>query len=423
MNRNTIRLVIVLATLSIVGLTATQIYWLRRVFSLKEYEFNLNVNNALKEVSELLCDCEKSSLPARNPVDQESSNYFIVNVNDMIDPTLLDFYLRDEFSKRNIITDFEYGVYDCTSKNIVYTHFVQFDENSKKELDQATFPKLERESYYFGVYFPNREAMLIGQMGIWLFSTAAMGIVIIFFGYTLFVILKQKRLSEIQRDFINNMTHEFKTPISTIAISSEVLRNPEITQDPQRLLNYATIIQNEANRLKQQVERVLQMATLDKEDPGLRKEPVDMHQIIIEATKIIEIPLHEKNGKIENDLSASQSVIMGDAMHLTNILYNLLDNSIKYCHKEPEIHISSKVEKNNLIISVRDNGIGIEETHQKKIFHKFFRVPTGNVHDVKGFGLGLNYVYHTMKEMGGSVSLESKIDLGSVFYLSFPLAT
>jgi len=421
MTRNTIRFVIVLATLSIAGLTVTQIYWVKKVFSLKEREFNLSVNNALKKTAERLCNCEKSSLPARNPVDQVSSNYFVVNVNDMIDPVLLDYYLRDEFSKRNIFTDFEYGVYDCSSQNIVYTHFVQFDAKKKAEESKATFPKLKLESYYFGVYFPHRNAMLISQMGIWVFFTAVIGLVILFFGYTLFVILKQKRLSEIQRDFINNMTHEFKTPISTIAISSEVLQNPEIKDNPQRLLNYATIIQNEANRLKQQVERVLQMVTLEKEHVGLRNEEVDMHEIIRNAISSIEVPLKERNGKIESNLLARQAKIKGDPLHLTNILYNLLDNSVKYCHRDPEIEISTHNNKGRLIISVKDNGIGIEEVHQRKVFQKFFRVPTGNIHDVKGFGLGLNYVQITTKEMGGEVWLESQKESGSIFHLSFPV--
>lgn len=411
---------IVLATLTIAGLTVTQIYWVRKVFSLKEKEFNLSVNNALKKTAERLCNCEKSNLPTRNPVDQISTNYFIVNVNDTIDPVLLDYYLRDEFSKRNLLTDFEYGVYDCSSQNIIYTHFVQFDSKENSVESNASFPKLDLESYYFGVYFPHRDAMLISQMGIWIFFTAVMGSVIIFFGYTLFVILKQKRLSEIQRDFINNMTHEFKTPISTIAISSEVLQNPEIRDNPQRLLNYASIIQNEANRLRQQVERVLQMATLEKEHVGLRNEEVDMHEIISNAISSIEVPLKEKQGKIESKLEAEKAKIKGDPLHLTNILYNLLDNSIKYCHRPPEIEIVTRNEKNNLIISVKDNGIGIEENHQRKVFQKFFRVPTGNIHDVKGFGLGLNYVQITAKEMGGSVWLESQKGTGSVFHLSFP---
>lgn len=422
MSRNTIRFVTVLATLSIVGLSIIQIYWAKKVYSLKESEFNLSVSNALLKVSERLCKCEKSTLPANHPVDQLSSNYFVVNVNDMIDPVYLDFYLRDELSKRNVITDFEYGIYDCTSQDMVYTNFVQFDGTPNPELATSTFPTLNSETYYFGVYFPHKYGMLVSQMGIWVFLTGVMGLVIIFFGYTLFVILKQKRLSEIQRDFINNMTHEFKTPISTIAISSEVLRNPDITQNPSRLLNYATIIQNEANRLRQQVERVLQMATLEKEDLGLKKEKVDVHEIINKAISSLEVPLADRNGVVEKELYAQPSEIIADPLHLTNIIYNLIDNSIKYCNENPKIIVSTKNEKGKFVIEVGDNGIGITPEHQKKVFHKFFRVPTGNIHDVKGFGLGLNYVRIMVKAHEGEIKLQSEVNKGTRFKLSFPLA-
>lgn len=421
MSRNTIRFVVVLATLSILGLSATQIYWVRKVYSLKESEFNLSVNNALYKVSERLCDCEISKLPGNHPVDQLSSNYFVVNLNDMIDPVYLDFYLKDELSKRNVITDFEYGIFDCTSQDMVYTNFVQFDPNQDNELSTAQFPTLKSDTYYFGVYFPGKTGLLLSQMGIWVFLTGVMGLVIIFFAYTLFVILKQKRLSEIQRDFINNMTHEFKTPISTIAISSEVLKGPEIIQDRPRLLNYATIIQNEANRLRQQVERVLQMATLEKEDLGLKREQVDLHEIISKAISSIEVPLSEREGVIEKDLNAVNSNIIGDKMHLTNIIYNLLDNSIKYSKGQPEIKISTHNRDSKITIEIKDRGIGIASEYTKKVFHKFFRVPTGNIHDVKGFGLGLNYVQIIVKALRGEINLESEVGKGSTFTISFPI--
>ena len=355
-----------------------------------------------------------------NPVKQVSTNYFIVMVNGEVDASLLEFLLRSEFEKRNIKVDFEYGMYDCSSEKMRYGDYVAL-QKTREKVTSKKLPTWNNYAYYFGVQFPNREAHLINQMGIWSFSSVVLLIVILFFGYTLFVILKQKRLSEIQKDFINNMTHEFKTPISTIAVSTEVLKDPNIVHQPERLLNYTTIIEKENTRLKQQVERVLQMARLDKEDIGLKKELVDVHQIILDTIKNTSMALHEKNGSISCALNASRHTLEADKLHLTNVLYNLVDNAIKYCKVSPQIIIRTFDGGRDLMIEIQDNGIGISGENQKRVFQKFYRVPTGNVHDVKGFGIGLNYVKSIIEAHKGSVKLESEIGKGSIFKISLPL--
>ncbi len=273
MKSSSIRFVVILAALSIVGITITQIYWVRRAFDLKEAEFERTVNTALYNVAHQIFNINQTPSPSNNPVKQLSTNYFVVMVNSEIDASLLEYLLRNEFERRGIIADFEYGVYDCSSERMVYGNYVPL-KTSKEKNTTKNLPKWTNQGYYFGVQFPNRAAHIINQMGIWSFSSVVLLLVITFFSYTLFVILKQKRLSEIQKDFINNMTHEFKTPIATIAVSAEVLKDPNIVQQPERLMNYAGIIEKENLRLKQQVERVLQMARLDKEDIGLKKERV-----------------------------------------------------------------------------------------------------------------------------------------------------
>lgn len=425
MSRNTIRLVVILATVSILGITITQFYWMKRVFDIKEREFNLSVNNALKKVSERLCDCEEENLPSRNPVDQMSSTYFVVSVNENIDPTYLDYYLRDELSKRNVKVDFEYGIYDCRVENMVYTKYVTQDGESEDKIPNIpalTNAPFKRDQSYFGVHFPGKTSNLISQMDIWIFSSFVLLLVIVFFGYTLFVILKQKRLSEIQKDFINNMTHEFKTPISTISISSEVLKDPEIIKSPERLLNYASIIQNESHRLKGQVERVLQMASLEENHFGLNKEELNIHDIIKYAIDSIKLSLEEKKGAIQYGLDAEKSTLKADKLHLTNIIYNLLDNAVKYSKRIPNIRLITRNERQGIVIGIEDNGIGIDSSLQKKIFNKFFRVPTGNVHDVKGFGLGLNYVNMVTKAHKGEITVESKPGVGSRFSIYLPFS-
>lgn len=420
MKSSSIRFVVILAALSIAGIVITQWYWMRRAFDLKEAEFERTVNAALFNVASQIFEINNTPSPAANPVKQLSTNYFVVQVNGEVDAGLLEVLLRSEFEKRNVSADFEYGVYDCSSEKMKYGDYIPFQATGDK-VTAKKLPTWSNYAYYFGVQFPNKEAHLLNQMGIWSFSSLVMLLVIFFFAYTLFVILKQKRLSEIQKDFINNMTHEFKTPISTIAVSTEVLKNPAIVYQPERLLSYTTIIEKENMRLKHQVERVLQMARFDTENIGLKKERVDVHEIIRDAMQNTALSLHERNGSIECDLQASMHSISADRLHLTNVLYNLIDNAIKYCANPPHILISTMNKEKQICISVQDNGLGIARENQRKVFQKFYRVPTGNVHDVKGFGLGLHYVKSVITAHKGKIKLQSDLGKGSIFEIVLPL--
>lgn len=420
MKSSRIRLVVILGTICIFGITITQFYWVRRAFDIKEAEFERTVNAALFNVANQIFDINNTPSPAANPVKQVSTNYFIVMVNGDVDANLLEFLLRSEFTKRSIKVDFEYGIYDCSREKMKYGNYVPL-QTAKEKVTSKKLPAWNNYAYYFGVQFPNREAHLINQMGIWSFSSFVLLIVIIFFAYALFIILKQKRLSEIQKDFINNMTHEFKTPISTIAISTEVLKNPDIVNHPERLLNYTTIIERENSRLKQQVERVLQMARLDKEEIGLKKETVDVHQIIQDAIKNTSHAIEETGGQISVEFNASKSFVEADRLHLTNVFQNLFDNAIKYCKNVPGVEVISQNVNGSVQIIVRDNGIGISSENQKRVFQKFYRVPTGNVHDVKGFGLGLSYVKTIVEAHKGNIRLESQLDMGCAFTVTLPV--
>ncbi len=419
MSRFTLRIVIALAALSIVGITATQLYWVRKAFDLKENQFNTDVNQALENVATQIFEVNKMATPANGLVTQESSNYFTVLVNGPIDSNLLGFLLKNEFDKKNITADYQYGIYNCSEQCMVGGNYISPTKN-KIPASISELPSLKLDGYYFGVRFPQIEANLVSQMGIWGFSTIVMVVVIFFFVYTLFVILKQRRLSEVQKDFINNMTHEFKTPLSTISISTSVLKDPSIVQHPERLLNYATIIETESSRLKQQVERVLQMARLEKNDVGLKKENADLHQLIQEAVKNISMSLNSKQAAIELKLKATNSVALVDRLHFTNVIYNLLDNAIKYTESSPSIIITTNNQAGQFLISVHDNGIGISSENQRKIFHRFYRVPTGNLHDVKGFGLGLNYVKLIVEAHKGKIAVTSEVGKGSTFTISIP---
>jgi two-component system phosphate regulon sensor histidine kinase PhoR len=420
MRKNTIRLVVLLGAVSVIGIILIQIYWVRKAFDLKEKQFDQTIQIALRNTAEKLAAFGQFSLPNQDLVNQVSTNYYVVNLNNSIDAKALQYYLISEFDKLNIKTDFEYGIYDCSSDKMVYGNYVTSDKSiEKKEL--KILPKLDKFTYYFGVYFPDRTSYITSGMDNWVLTSIMLLIVIIFFGYAMFIILQQRRLSEVQRDFINNMTHEFKTPLSTILISSETLSNPDITSNPQRLSTYAGIIKEEAGRLNNQVERVLQSAKTERQEFTLTKEQVDIHALISNVTESLLPNMQSKQGKTILKLDAATHIISADKQHLTNVLFNLLDNAIKYSAQAPLITISTYSNNHTLYLSVSDNGIGIKKEYKKRVFDKFFRVPSGNVHDVKGFGLGLSYVKSIVLAHKWKILLDSEVNKGSSFTIEIPL--
>jgi two-component system, OmpR family, phosphate regulon sensor histidine kinase PhoR len=420
-NRNTIRIIIVLASVLLIGLVTTQIFWVSKAYKLEQKQFDHDITKALKNVGrEILIHNNDSSFLV-DPVKKVTENYFQVAINDTLNPFYLESLLKSEFLKQELNIDFEYGIYDCFSDSVIFKKTIMLAVDGSNSETSAPQIKWDRDGHYFGVYFPNRNKAMISQMSFWLLSSLFLLVVIVFFAYTISVILKQKRLSEIKNDFINNMTHEFKTPISTISLSAEVLMKPEILKDKERLLSYAQIIHSENNRLKNQVERVLQIAMLDKEIT-LDKTKVNVHQLVKNIATSFELTFKERNALVNFDLAATKFEVLADEIHLANILQNLIDNAIKYSYKsEPQITIKTKSKLNSIQISVRDNGIGIAKENIKLVFDKFYRVPTGDVHNVKGFGLGLNYVKTMIEEHNGSVTVDSKLGNGALFTLRLPV--
>ncbi len=278
-------------------------------------------------------------------------------------------------------------------------------------------------TYYFVVYFPERSYFDITSIK-WITGFLPLSFLlfaIVFFSYALFIILRQRRLSEIQRDFINNMTHEFKTPISTIAIASETISQPSIINTPERLFTYSGIIHDEAARLNMQVERVLQTVKAERKEFQLNKEQIDLQELIKAIIESFNVNANNKKGEIKLNLAVSNIIITADRHHLTNVIFNLLDNAVKYSDKSPVIIVTAANEGNKLLLSVSDEGIGIKKEYIKKIFDKFFRVPSGNIHNVKGFGLGLSYVKSIAKLHHWKINTASEFGKGSTFTLVIPV--
>jgi two-component system phosphate regulon sensor histidine kinase PhoR len=272
------------------------------------------------------------------------------------------------------------------------------------------------------ILFPNRSKYLLKK--VWQILVASIILISILIGifyFALSTIFQQKRISIIKNDFINNMTHELKTPISTISLACEALSDKELGADEKRRTNYVRMIGQENSRLALLVENVLKSAIWDSGDFELKLKKVKFNSLVEDVIRSIEIQVKSRGGVITSSFDASDDLIQADKVLITNLVFNLLDNAIKYSKEKPEIHVSTEIKGNSISLMIEDNGIGISKVDQKKIFEKFYRVPTGNIHNVKGFGLGLNYVKEIVEKHGGAITFSSKLGIGSKFTVSIPL--
>jgi two-component system phosphate regulon sensor histidine kinase PhoR len=408
------------AFLGAIGIIITQTYWVRKAYQLQEKEFELKTNLALRNVASNIAELKHIQLPIYSPVEQISPDFYIVQINVQVEKEVLAHFLQASFTKQNITTNFWYGLYDCMSDTVQYAAYINMQGNVIDDIPSASFKKLKKLNYHFAVYFPNRKHFLSQQLSVWIVSTIVLIFILILLTYLLFIILKQKRLSEIQKDFVNNMTHEFKTPLASIQLSADVLKNPTILHNEQRLLNYATIISTEAKRLSHQVERVLQMAQGNKGEIQLSKSLFVWQTLIKETLSSFDQAIALKRATINLDLPTAPISYFGDQLHLRNCISNLIDNALKYTETDPVITISIGISQ-QLTITVEDNGIGINKNDQKLLFKKFYRVNTGNIHNVKGFGLGLSYVRLIINAHNGRIECESDLGKGTKFVIYLPI--
>ncbi|MFC2086597.1 sensor histidine kinase [Bacteroidota bacterium] len=328
--------------------------------------------------------------------------------------------LRDEFTNSGISLEYEFSVMD--DKRIVYQSQGFNPDYEKFIFRTKLFPKrIFKHESFLHVYFPEERNFLFLSLNLMVISSFILTIIIItLFSVTLAIIFKQKKLADIKNDFVNNMTHELKTPISTISLASQMMSDEKIKRDALDLNYIGSTIANESKRLSYLVEKVLQMAIFDKRKMILKFREVNMHELILNVIKNFSIQIKNKNGIFVPLLEARESILKGDEIHLINVVSNLIDNAIKFTPENPEIIISTKDDGRGLFLSVQDNGIGISKESHSKIFDRFYRVPTGNIHDAKGFGLGLTYVKTIVEEHKGTIFVDSEIQKGSTFTIFFP---
>jgi len=398
---------------------------MRDKFRIEDDIANRRRANALKELQadtvRLINDGDFNVLEA---VAKEMSELDIP-LNQRVSKAVLDTLLRAELANKNITLDYDFWLKSVTRDSVL---FHKISSTKGEILPVNTFKTtlfsndVIRDPGMLYINFPDRKSLIFSNLGVTMASSAGLLLVLIsIFSYTLYAILRQKKISEMKTDFINNMTHEFKTPVSTIMIASEALRDPEILEDKTRIGRLAGIIYDENVRLGNHIERVLSIARLDKKELKLEDEEVDMNELIAAVADSMSLQLQKKEAELTLKLKAEQPVIRGDELHLSNVIYNLIDNANKYSVGAPKIILSTRNSGKNLIIEVEDKGIGMTKEQSKRAFDQFYRVPTGNLHDVKGFGLGLNYVLDIVTQMNGTIKVRSEKDKGTVFEIIIPI--
>ena len=425
MRNRDIRWVILLGAITVMSIIAMQSYWLIERRSHESQSFHQTTSIALSKVAQKMAVVNKSTLPDEQIVKRITPNYYIVNFNDVIDANILEFYLLQEFSSLSNYTDdyseFEYGIYDCSSDDMVYGNHCSLVASNTPLSNAENLPKYDEFQYYFGVKFPSRESDLSTNSGLtWILALMAF-ITVAFFSYAIWVIFNQRRYSEMQRDFINNMTHEFKTPSSSIQLSSDYLSKQPAIQNDERLQRYIELIRSQYQRLNTQVEKLLNIARLESAEFKLKPERIDMHELIDEVvdSKAAEVGIR---GRVFNRMyNAKSPVITGDRSHLGGVVSNLIDNAVKYSPVEMPIDVMTSDGESQLVVTILDHGIGISPAHQKHLFKKFYRVPSGNVHDIKGFGLGLHYVKKIIQMHKGDILVDSELGKGSRFSFNLPV--
>ena len=400
MKNRHLRVVILWGTVVLTGLFLVQVYWFRKAFDVAEKQFDHSVQVALMKVAD--------SVSSRAEVKKISSNFFFVATTSHLNNEAIDTLLRVEFLKRSLALDYELGIYNAEDDTLVYGQYVE--ATKKHIIEKQVRAGIAGEEKNFAVYFPRKESYLFAQLDIWIFSTIVLLLMMGFFAYALLSLLRERRFSELKNDFINNMTHEFKTPVTNIGITAEIIRK-KIPEEA-GINVYVDILVKENEKLRRKIEEVLLGSAVEKMGRPT-PERVDIHQLVVDCAATFQLKVEERQGKIQLDLVAESTFILGDRELLAQAINNVIDNAEKYSPGKPQIVVRTRDHKAGIEIDIVDEGIGIPPDMREKVFEKFIRLQQGNIHNVKGFGLGLNFVKSVVRSHRGQVSLFSNLNRGT----------
>ena len=410
--------IVVLTILSLCGLLVVQVNWFYAAYKLEEKQLDEKIILGLRGLADQLLVIRHDTT-SQVEVRRTASNAYEIDFNRPVEYASLDSLVRKVFSDHGILIPFELMIYDDVSKTIAFGNFYA---NGVSSIGEATC--LERvisqeASMDIGITFPQIRTDILRKMSLWIFSAVAFIFFLALFSAIVFSLSRDKQLAELKAGFINNMTHELQTPIANISLASEVLIRDNGKLSREKATHYAQIITAENQRLKSHVEQVLQTAMLDKGELALKKRAVDLNALIEDVISSFRMRVQSRGGQLKSDLAALQPILLGDPFHLKNIFYNLLDNADKYSPLVPDITISTRNSKNGLQVAISDKGMGIKKDSHERIFDKFYRESSGDVHDIKGFGLGLTYVREIVKAHQGKVFVTSELNKGTCFEVHF----
>ncbi|MBP5400872.1 MAG: HAMP domain-containing histidine kinase [Bacteroidales bacterium] len=382
----------------------------------KDTTFLSNPNDTLSSDSLL-------SIPVLSATDSAELQAFSDLILDNIDQDSLRGFIHNILFMNKLPIDFDFCIYNVPENKFVIPPKVNYRELLNKGYVFALTKEKERStSHYFVLFFPSERAYFMRNMKNILFPIIVILLLITFLIALLILSLSQQKINEdVKNDFINNITHEFKTPISTISLACSAMEDPVIRENVPMMMDYVSIVQTENNRLKKMVDNILQLARLKRGQLQLRQEKIDVHSLLRSIADNISLQVTSKNGNLTTHLDAQIATIIGDPTHIESVLVNLIENALKYSPEKPEITISTWNEKKYLIVSIKDNGIGIPKQSLRHVFDEFYRVPKGNIHDVKGYGIGLHYVKKIIQKHSGKIKVESELNHGSTFLLYLPL--
>jgi two-component system, OmpR family, phosphate regulon sensor histidine kinase PhoR len=425
MRSATLKWMLLLLTVLVGIILVVQLYWINQVYYYEQKEFNTNVVKSIRGVFEDLRIDDNPGTPLQKMIERPNPNSFIIRVDTIPQRDSLVNFLYTEFEDFNVFTDCKVAVFNETEQQYIYQAYLPTATSTQVQasnhprftaVDLAVIPKTYS---YIHLFFPHRQQYIIHQLNFWIVTSVLLLLVLVGFAASMFYFYRQKFLNEVQKDFVNNFTHEFKTPLAVMKLAAGVLSSPPIIEQPERLKKYSSIIAQQTEHLQNQVDRLLKTARTDQHELPLEKAVFVPNNIIKDVLKDMDPLVKQTNTRIEFIPEKGNVRINADESNIAMVVLNLVENAIKYS-KEPHVIITTSVENGYYGISVKDNGIGIEKKYIPQLFKKFFRVPTGNVHNVKGFGLGLNFVKKVIDAHKGKIVVNSIPGIGTEFKISLP---
>ncbi|MBL7682205.1 MAG: HAMP domain-containing histidine kinase [Flavipsychrobacter sp.] len=417
-------LIVFLITLSVLGIIFIQISWISDAIKLRQNQRKQDIEYALNQIKEMAWRSYLIKSGNIGYLDEESKMYYLQDFTvQMLSNDEMKMIIDTSLRKYNIKERYEYGITNIFQVPVKSSASFHTDDISNSNSVSLTpDPDRSRNPEVFHLYINEDKNYILRKMG-WMIAASIIftSIIISAFALTVRTLFNQKKLSEIKSDFINNMTHELKTPLATISLAIDALTNEKVIHDSDKVRYYSGMIKDENKRMNKQVEKILQAARIEKQDIKLNLQRLNAHDIINKVADNLALQIQEKNGTLSLTLNADKHVIEADEVHFSNIIFNLLDNAIKYSNDNLHIDVSTSVANGMLAIKIKDNGIGMNRETQARVFEKFYRAHTGNIHNVKGFGLGLSYVKATVEAHHGKVTVDSTLGKGSTFIVMLPL--